>query len=109
MPSCINLVVLSGEVGWVKIKYTSNSATYVSFAIKQPEFEYQDNRIVSKGFTFIFVSCFDLAAWSGKPLKEGAYVAIQGHISSYQTKDKKVSFSIVADKIDISGYAKETE
>lgn len=104
----INLVVLSGQIGWLKIKYTSTSATYVNFTIKQPEWVYENNKIVSKSYTHIFITCFDLTVWSGKPLKEGAYVTIQGKISPYIHKtSKEPRLNIIAEKIDISGYEKE--
>jgi RecG-like helicase len=101
MPSCINLVVLSGEVGWVKIKYTSANKTYVHFGIKQPELIYENNVVVSKSYNYIFISCFDMSILTGKQLKEGVYVTVQGKLNSYQNSDKKANISIIAEKIDI--------
>ena len=106
--NAINLVVLSGQIGWLNIKYSSNKSTYVSFSIKQPETIYEDNQVVGRGYVHIYVNCFNLTVWSNKPLKEGAYVTIQGRIVPYvHKKSKEPRYNIIAEKIDISGYKPE--
>ena len=108
MPT-INLIILSGTIGWVKIRYSTNQATYVDFMIKQPELRYENNKVVESSYIPYFVRCFDINAWSVNSLKEGAYATVQGKVKPFINKDGRTSITIVAEKIDIHGYVEEKE
>jgi primosomal replication protein N len=106
MGACVNIVVLSGEIAWVKHKYTKTGKMWVSFALKQGVVEYEDKKIVSISYELYFCSCFDETMYMHNSIKEGAYATVQGRLNVYKDKGGKFAFTIVAEKIDINGLQK---
>lgn len=103
MGSCINMAVISGEVAWVKQKYTKDGKMWVSFAIKQPYVYFDDGKVKESGYDYYFCSLFDDAQREAGRLKEGVYAVVQGEIKAYKDKDGRPALSIVAKKIDTNG------
>jgi len=96
----INLIILSGKVGWVKIKYTNAKQPFVNFTVMQVEYQYDNNVVVAQSNVPYFVSCFDGSAWSERTLKEGAEVIIQGKLVPFMMKEH-VRYNIVAKEITV--------
>ena len=96
----INLVILSGKVGWVKIKYTNANQPFVTFTVMQVEYQYDNNIIVAQSNVPYFITCFDSSEWSERTLKEGAEVIIQGKLTPFMM-EKHVRYNIVAKEITV--------
>ena len=107
MVNCVNVVALSGEVAWVKQKYSSSKKIFLSFAIKQPNVTYENGEVVSRSSDFFFCSCFDHTQWLHGRVKEGVKISVQGKLSSYKTSDKKAALSIIVEKLDVHGLAED--
>lgn len=104
MATNINIAVISGEIAYVKIKYTQTRKVYASFAIKQPLITMEKGVPVCKDYNYFFCSCFDEAIYSSGLLKEGATATIQGRLSPYKTEEGKTTISLSVEKIDIHGF-----
>ena len=95
----INNVTLSGQVGFVKKKFTSQNKLYIMFTVKQKNFEIRDGQVVGTLYDTYFISCFDDVAVRLGNIKEDDWVFISGRISSYEDEKKKTTFSIIAEKV----------
>lgn len=109
MPYNVNIVVLSGVVGWVKDKYTSNGKLYLNFAVEQPLFVVEDGKIISKSIDYYFCSCFDEAIYKAGNIKVGVHVTVQGKLSAYKTKKGDTAYSVVVEKVDTHGFERNKE
>jgi|GEM_PF-5767690 len=103
---CVNLVVLSGEVAWVKQKYSANKKIYLSFAVMQPSITFENGEVTSRSQDYYFCSCFDHTQWLHGRVKEGAKIAVQGKLSSYK-KDKNYRLSVIVEKLDVYGLKED--
>jgi len=96
----INIVVLSGEITWVKLKYTSAKKIFASFAVKQPLLVTEGGVVVIKDYNYFFCSCFEESLYSSGYLKEGVQATVQGKLSPYKTDEGNFSVSIIVERID---------
>jgi hypothetical protein len=99
MVNDINTITLSGEVSWVRKKYTSAGALYIIFAIKQKNIEFKDKVMVGRNDDTYFVSCFQDVAVRTAGIREGDIVAMTGHVTPFTMESGKSSINIIADKI----------
>lgn len=106
MNNCINVMAMSGQIDWVKIKFTSTQKVMMSFAIVQPNFKFENGELVSKSYDRYFCSCFDDTQWLNNRVKEGDNVTIQGYLKPYINSDKKLGVAIIVEKIDVHGPAR---
>ena len=102
MTNCINFVVLSGELTWVKEKYAKSGTMYLACALKQLNLTFENGQVTSKSYDNFFFSCFDKTQWMHNKVKVGKYVTVQGYLNTYITKDKTPCYSVVAEKIDVN-------
>ena len=95
----INLVMLSGEINWIKIKYATNGKTYVHFGIKQIEKVYDEGQLVNKAYKTIFAKCFNMNVWNEHTMKEGVEITVQGKIDPFINSNQKTDNTIIAQHI----------
>lgn len=103
MRSCINIVALSGKVGWVKLKYGSTGKLQLHFSLLQPFVKTEAGAVVNRGYSPFFCTCFKGAENYQGLLKEGSYVAVQGKIHPFTVSEGINSLAISVDKIDVYG------
>lgn len=99
----INIVVLSGEVTWIKKKFTKDSKVYYNFAIKQPAVEIKEGKVTDRWDEVYYLTCFDNVAMKAGSLRVEDDVTIQGRLTCYTNKDNKIQMGLIAEKIERHG------
>lgn len=103
MSNCINTATLSGTIGWLAQKYSALDQLFLRFSIEQDDNVFADGKLVSKRNKSIYVSCFSASVWSGKGLKVGTKLTVEGYIDSF---DKDFKTDVVVTKIHVQDNPK---